>query len=423
MKFLTTGEKVRKLREQLKLTQEDLQSERVTRGLISMIETGRRDVTYGTAVKLAEKFNEKAEELSIIMNIDEAYLMRSPAGDAEIYCLNKLKNNDITEDTIKEVFAIINQYDLLFVQAKTYFKIGEINEEKKNFDDARINYDKAIKIYKTMGKNEELGYVYLRLGSCSGKDLKYDTAIVYFNLSQYYSFVCDKKETQKMCLYGLANAYKHLNKVDLALETVEEYLAVSDETDPRYVYGHGIKANCYEAKKDYDKAIEIYKEILLKISDNTNVFIGYAYNNLGNLYAHINNFEESLKYFEMAEKFRGDSDKVNLGVTLIEKSNVYLKQEKYTDAINTIDLGLNYSIDFNDMEYIIKGYYILAYIYDKSNNLVNLENSYLKIIELLKIKKDTNSLKSIYNKIVLMYLKQKKTALCEKYLLLSNDLN
>lgn len=30
--------------------------------------------------------------------------MRSPAEDAEFYCLNKLKNDSITESTIKEIF-------------------------------------------------------------------------------------------------------------------------------------------------------------------------------------------------------------------------------------------------------------------------------------------------------------------------------
>jgi len=86
MKFLTTGEKVKKLREQLNLTQEDLIAENVTRGLISMIETERRDISYKTAIRLAEKFNGKAEELNIILNIDEGYLMRSPSEDSEIYC-------------------------------------------------------------------------------------------------------------------------------------------------------------------------------------------------------------------------------------------------------------------------------------------------------------------------------------------------
>ncbi len=47
MNFITPGEKIKRLRIQLNLTQEDLQTENLTRGLISMIETSRRDVTKG----------------------------------------------------------------------------------------------------------------------------------------------------------------------------------------------------------------------------------------------------------------------------------------------------------------------------------------------------------------------------------------
>lgn len=70
MRFLTTAEKVKKLREQLNIKQEDLISEKVTRAFVSMIETGRRDISFFTATKLAEKFSKKAEELNINLNID-----------------------------------------------------------------------------------------------------------------------------------------------------------------------------------------------------------------------------------------------------------------------------------------------------------------------------------------------------------------
>ncbi len=423
MKFLSMGEKVQKLRDQLNLKQEDLVSENVTRGLISMIETGRREITYKTAIKLADKFNGKAEELNIILNIDEAYLMRSPSEDAEIYCLNKLKNDDITQSSIKEIFKLIEQYDLLFVQAKTYFKIGQINEEMKNFDEACINYDKAIKLYKIMDRCEELGQVYLRMGISKGKDLKHDTAIVYFNLSQYYGFVYDDKKIQQLSLYDLSNAYFYSNKIDMALETVEKYLAISDETDPFYNFGFNIKASCYELNGDYDKAIDTYNDLLTKISDNESPILGYVYNNLGLNYSHKNDFKESLKYFEMAEKFRSELDKVNLGVTLIEKSIVYINQNLYTEAIKTIDKGLNYVIEYNNIEYLIKGYYTLENIYDKLNNLVDLENIYMKLAELLKTNNDKNNLKSLYCRIASMYLNQNKIDLCKKYLSLSNGLN
>lgn len=422
MHFLTIGEKVRKLREQLNLKQEELQTENVTTGFINMIEADEIDITHDTAVKLAEKFNKKVKELNINLNIDETYLMRSPNEDAESHCLNKLKNNNITQSTINEIMQLSEEYDLMEIKAKTYFKLGEINLVNKNYDEACTNYVKAIKIYKAMGKNEELGYVYFRIGSCKGRSLQHDTAITYFNLSQYYSFAYDDKKIQKLCLYNLSNAYIYLNKTDLALETVEKYLTISDETDPYYYHGFNIKAQCYEAQKDYDRAISIYKSLLDKIPDNKNVVIGYIYNNLGLNYCYKNEFKESIKYFEMAEEFRNKEDKTNLSHSLIEKSFVLLKQDLNADAVKTIELGLKYAKEYNDIEYLIKGNYILADIYHKLNDTKKLENIYLNIVELLKLNKQEDRLISIYINLALMYLKQDKQALCEKYLLLAKDL-
>jgi len=274
-----------------------------------------------------------------------------------------------------------------------------------------------------MGKDENLGQVYLRMGTCKGNSLKYDTAIVFFNLSHYYAFAYDNKEIQRVSLHNLAVEYKKINKLDLALDTVEKYLAISDETDPFYYFVFNTKANCYEAKGDYDKAIYTYKNLLTKISDNESTILGYVYNNLGLNYCHKNDFKESEKYFDMAEKLRSEVDKVNLGVTLIEKSSVLLKQNLVDYAIKTVRLGLRYSKEYNDIEYLIKGNYILIDIYDKLNDHENLKKVYLELIELLRASDDKNSLKVIYDKVALMYFKEGESISCGKYLVLSNDLN
>jgi HTH-type transcriptional regulator, quorum sensing regulator NprR len=46
MKFLTPNEKIKETRKYLKMIQENLQDENVSRGLISMIETDERGYTY-----------------------------------------------------------------------------------------------------------------------------------------------------------------------------------------------------------------------------------------------------------------------------------------------------------------------------------------------------------------------------------------
>ncbi len=425
MKFLTTGEKVRKLREQLNIKQEDLVSEKVTRGLISMIETGRREVSYKTAIKLAEKFNTKAEELNIILNVDEAYLMRSPKEDAEIYCLNKLKNDDITKSAIDKVFELAEEYELVEVKAEAYCGLGEIYFKEKEFQLACDIYKKAREIYINIGENKKLGYVYWKLGVFNADNLKYDTAIEYYQLSQYYCSEYNDTETEKLRLYSLANSCKKLNKIDLALESINKFLSVCDEEkDYRlYIYAHNIKATCYSAIGEYDKAIEIYKFLLNKISDDKSIFLGYIYNNLGLNNCYKNDLKESIKYFEMAENIKKEVDKSLLSHTLIEKAETLLKQNLIDEAIKTIYLGINYAKEYKDLEYLLKGNYLLGKIYDKMKDNENLEKAYLEIIELLKNTENNDKLKTMYNELAIINLNQNKIDMCKKYLSLSKKLN
>ncbi|AIS51996.1 TPR-repeat-containing protein [Thermoanaerobacter kivui] len=63
--FLTPGERVKKIRKMLKMKQRGLQSENITRGFLSMIESNRTTMSRETASIIAEKFNKRARELGI----------------------------------------------------------------------------------------------------------------------------------------------------------------------------------------------------------------------------------------------------------------------------------------------------------------------------------------------------------------------
>lgn len=423
MEFLQSSDKIRRLRRQLGLTQDDLQTENVTRGLISMIETGKRELTYSVAIKLSDKFNTKALELGLILNIDADYLIRTPRQDAELYCLSQLKNEDISMSTINSLLQLCDDYDLVLARAKALFRTGKIKEKLKEYEEASEKYDEAIKLFKDNKKENELAEIYLRLGSCKDKTLKYDTAIVYYNLSQYYSFVYNNKVVERLSLYNLSIEYKKIGKLNLALENVEKYLALSDESDPYYYFGLNTKANRYSDMGEYDKAIAVYMDLLEKISNTDKPILGYVYNNLGLNYCYKYNFKESLKYFQLAKDFISKTDKTILSHTIIESANVFLKQNLHNEAINVINEGLASAIEFNDIEYIINGYYMLSEIYNKLNDLGKLEAVYTKLVKVLKTNKDINKVKAIYLKLALMYSKQNKQELCQKYLLLSNELN
>lgn len=149
MEFLTTAEKLKATRKYLKMRQEDLVDENLTRGLISMIEIGKREISKNVAIMLYSKFVQKAIELNIELKIDNTYLLRSPSEDAELYCLKSL--NEINKDIhINEILEIANKFELSKVKVMAYSKLGEYYYNKKNYDLAFVNYNYAIEIFKNI---------------------------------------------------------------------------------------------------------------------------------------------------------------------------------------------------------------------------------------------------------------------------------
>lgn len=421
MQFITPGEKVKRLRKQLKLTQDELRSDKVTRGLISMIESGKRDLTYAAAIKLSDKFNKKAEELGFALNIDANYLTRSPKEDAEVFCMVQLEDEEISNLALDEILQLAEEYDLSNVKAKIYVKKGELKEEKKDYESACSSYSEAIKTYRQIGLESELAKIYLRIAICKGKNLQHEAASVYLSSSQYYAGIYNDIEVQKSVLYNFSMCYKKMGKIDLALEAADKYLSLADITHKSYYFAFNIKALCYEALGNYDKAIMTYRILLTKISNSEDTVLGYIYKNLGVNYCHKNNFKEGKKYFEMAEDFKRKMGEEVLGV-LIEKSILFIKQHMYEEAINTVEDGLKYALEYRNTEYIVKGYNILENIYIKINNLDKLQDIYFKLVNLFKVNGDKENLKAIYDKIAFMYIEQNKFELSKKYLSLSINL-
>lgn len=421
MKFLTQGQKVKYIRKKLNMKQHELVSECITRPFISMIESGKRNLTYDVANTLIREFNKRSEELGVTLDIDTEYLLRSQSEDANIYCLGKLENYDIN-DVIDEVLQISNEFNLLGVKAIAYKTIGDSYFDKGNYIESFVNYTNAIDIYKDTHQDKTIPYIYWRMALCKANLLQYKEALSYFNLARHYSLIYNDTNVREISLYHIAKCYKKLNKIDLAKIHINNYLSVCNKNENfnYYVYANILKANCYETEKKFDTVIDIYNCLINEISDFKSSLLGIIYNNLGLAYFRKNDFKTSINYFEMSEKLRYEVDKANLSHTLIEKSIALSKQELYAEAIKTLELGLINAEQYSDIEYLLKGNYILADIYNILNDTEKLENVYLKIVDLLK---DTNSadLILIYNKLSIMYLNQNKLNESKRYLILSKD--
>lgn len=149
MDFLTTAEKLKATRKFLKMKQEDLVDENLTRGLISMIEIGKREISNNVAEKIYNKFKLKAIKLDIELKIDSDFLLRTPSEDAKLYCTKKIHEINTDEDIkdIKEIIEIADKFNLFKVKAMAYGKLGEYYFDKKDYNESFLNYNHAINIF------------------------------------------------------------------------------------------------------------------------------------------------------------------------------------------------------------------------------------------------------------------------------------
>jgi len=76
MELLTPGEKIKKLRRELGLKQDDLTNEEVSKSLISMIEGNKRGLTEGTANIIAQSLNRYYGSME--KTITPEYLLETP---------------------------------------------------------------------------------------------------------------------------------------------------------------------------------------------------------------------------------------------------------------------------------------------------------------------------------------------------------
>ena len=201
--------------------------------------------------------------------------------------------------------------------------------------------------------------------------------------------------------------------LDKSIEFIDEFLSICDKNSEftNYVYANVIKANCYRELKEQEIALNIYNQLLnhfKEFYDTNNSLIAYVYDNLGLLYADKMEYEKALTYLDLSQKIRTEVDIENLAKSLIDKSNILVKQKKNYEALVLINLGIDMAKKYHDYEYELKGYYLLVEAYKELNDDNKLEEIYLKILGIIKEKRDYKAILNISNNLCLLYINNKK---------------
>lgn len=419
MKFLTPGEKIKKMRKQFNMVQQEFEENFMTRSYFGMIEAGKRNINEKIAASIAEKFMKKAKSLGVDLHISPEYLMMSPQEEAKQYCEDKL-SEDLTVEEIYEVIDITKEYIVPEVEMEAYRKLGELYHNQYKYLDAFIAFSNALDIAKNIDEKQIQAYLFNMLGACKYANMEYIEALVYFEKANSYASIYIDEKIEVNSLLNIAMCYRRLSKFEIAIQYADTcILKIDDEKHPnKYINAVMIKVNSYEDKDDYDKALEVSSNLIDWIDDKESVIAAFIYNNIANLYLEKGIMSRSMEYFNKSQDIRKEKDPTKLSHTIIDKSRAYIKQGLYVEASMLLELGIEMTMKYNDQDYLMRAYYYIIEVYKALDELDRVEQIYMKAIDILAGKNDTELLR-IYLDISVFYIKRGDLVNAEKYIELS----
>lgn len=328
MEILSLGEKIKRRRKDLDMTLKDLAGERITPGQISLVESGKSNPSMDLLEYLAETLNTSVE-----------YLMETEDTQAEKICLyyeniaeSYILNDDIKkgEQYLESAMFYAEKYHLDYRKARNLYLRAMVAMEKKEMGLAQQLFLAANTIFIRLSRHEEVINTYLKLG------------IITINLEAYHSSNSYFQQADKIFQendigndFLLGEIYYYIALVNFKLENTEtsinySYLAKKKfeqiNNKKEYALTLLLISKEYISKQDIDNAIK-YSEKSLKFFKESGEYeyIGEIENELGKLFYHFENIEESFVHLNKAKEIRMKNADPAVIDTLINICENYIK--------------------------------------------------------------------------------------------------
>lgn len=420
MAFLTPGEKLKYLRKQLNVTQEQLKAANISRSFISLVECNKRRLTKETAERLIEVLMKAADDNKVSIDVDLNYLTMSEVDAAIYYCNNIIKTYDklLNIDDLNEVIEISKKYRLNDIAYEAFLIKANILYNKNEYLSAFQCYESALEFSILLNNANSMSMLYNKLGKCKVKLISYEEALAYFNKAYDAAREHDNRICKKNSLFNRALVYKFLGDIQLALSSLEEFFRIitKEECLEDYLNGMMLKGNCYVAINEYKNALDIFlllNEIIDKSKQHT--LAGYIYNNTAVSYSKLGFIQQALDYFDKAEEIRRNGEELNLAYTYIDKATMLLEQSLTCEATNLLEKAMFIGEKFNDIKCVLDAVTLLEKIYVDLDDNEKLEEVYIHCLYILENNNAKNKILELLPKLILLSINSLNLELSKKY--------
>ncbi|GKU26384.1 helix-turn-helix domain-containing protein [Clostridium folliculivorans] len=384
MEFYNPSEKIRQMRKKFRVNQAALEGVNMTRAFISMMESGKRNVSKASSKHLAERFNEIAKRISVNLDLDEEYFSRQPEEDARYYIENELKNEN-SHKKLEELIEVGKKYNLDDLLATVYKLDGEKYFSEKEYAKAFECFSFALGKYKELKDDASQVYIYNILGNCKASINAQEDSIFYYKQAIFYAKQTDNERYFYRATVNQAISHFYTKEYEKCINIIDERILSNREkveynilTDARI-----IRANSLNFVDKRDEAIKEYLSLIEENKDKNDVLLAYSYNNIGEYYYASGNYQESLKYISEAQKLKNRVSKESLANTLNTKAKVFFKQGLYDESIMIFELAVSMAEQYQKYDMLFENNRDLVNAYESRQDYGKIEETINRFLEML----------------------------------------
>ncbi|WP_026476117.1 helix-turn-helix domain-containing protein [Alkaliphilus transvaalensis] len=415
MKGQSQGEKIKKLRLDLGLKQEDLTNHEVSKSLISMIEKGKRSLTLYTANIIANSLNKYYKSMG--KEITAEFLMETDLDKVrreiktELDYLNSIIETEKIEEKLiipnfESLLALTEEWDIkedgmavIALRGKCYYSLYKYNQALKDLSTV-LEYYIEVKNYG------EVARIYNFMGSCYYMQMAIDRGLDYFAKSYEIAVQHDihnKSRVKIEAVFNMVLCYRKLEKFDMVIQNINLFKSLDHDYEVYDYFNDQVtllEANTYRDVGNFEKAEKLYEKLIQRGSEiNVNTLF-LAYINISIFYRENQKVNSALDYInkgiEIAEKIE---DNYYKPVLFKHEAICYVIFKNYTKVIELLEMGLIEAQKIERKDTIIDIYFAFVELYirlEDYNKALYYLQQVEKVITDNNIKTKVNELYSFY---------------------------
>lgn len=267
---------------------------------------------------------------------------------------SSLSPNSNTEQSLKVIDRDMPSFEKLENQKlKEFIEKTEAIIDKKNYDKAIENLEKALKFSNKLDEKNAQPQIYMNLGFVYDEINQPAKALEYYNNAANAAKNVGDNITRAKAHYNMGSIYDDFNKDELAVEHYFASIALDGETNSPISQAQTLNdIGVIESKNyNYEKALEFYK-LAFEITEPEDNNLGKAtiLSNTASVFENVGFDKKALKFYKRSAKYdMRASNPIGFAETFEKAGMLLAKNGQAKKAKNLLTKSMSTYQDLNDM--------------------------------------------------------------------------